>query len=244
MTPGWKGVRRRFTLIFGLALAGCSEGQRTTDDAFSRTGEIVAMSGGGGGAGNACFACHGLDGQGDGDTTPRLAGLDAGYLHKQLEDYAIGLRRDDSMGEIAKRLTPAARLRVATYYAGLPARATPAAEASPPRAFAACVECHGSAGQGVGAAGPAIAGQPAAYTVAQLRRWTSAERRNDPRGVMRTAAARLSGAETAAIAGWLAAQSAAPRPDIAAASGLAVASAWEAPAASRASRHPDPRPDA
>jgi cytochrome c553 len=41
-------------------------------------------------------------------------------------------------------------------------------------------------GRGVGAANPALSGQPAAYTVEQIKRWKTAERRNDPRGVMAT----------------------------------------------------------
>ena len=37
----------------------------------------------------ACAACHGPNGEGSAQTGfPRLAGLDAGYLHKQLRDFA------------------------------------------------------------------------------------------------------------------------------------------------------------
>jgi cytochrome c553 len=233
-------------LLGGVVLvSGCVPTTRRTDDALSRTGQLVAMSGGDGGAANACFTCHGLDGAGDGDATPRLAALDPGYLHKQLEDYATGLRKDDVMASIAKRLTPQARLSVATYYAGLPAPAPLAAETSPaPLAYAACVTCHGQGGEGMGAAGPAISGQPAAYSAEQLRRWRAAERRNDPRGVMRVAAARLSDPEIAAISAWLGARSAAPRPGSVAASASPEASASESPAASRAARHRGPPPDA
>lgn len=237
-------MRRLFAFFAGLALAGCGEASRTTDAAFSRTGRIVAMSGGDGGAANACFTCHGLDGAGDGDTAPRLAGLDAGYLHKQLEDYAAALRKDDTMASIAKRLTPRARVAVAAYYSALPPRPTSVSTAPAPAAYAACVECHGALGEGAGTAGPAIAGQPAPYTAEQLRRWRTAERRNDPRGVMRIAAGRLSDAESVAIASWLSAQSAAQPPGSVAATSSPGAAAWEAPAASRATRRPDPPPGA
>ena len=145
-------------LLAGVSLAACAQVTRTTDDAFSRTGQLVAMSGGDGGASNACFICHGLDGGGDGDTAPRLAGLDAGYLHKQLEDYAAGRRKDDVMGEIARRLTPQARLAVAGWYAGLPPPASPIAAPPGPITYDACIACHGPWGEGAGAAGPAIAG--------------------------------------------------------------------------------------
>jgi cytochrome c553 len=235
-------MRRALVLLLGFALAGCGETPGRTDAALSASGELVALSGGDGGAANACFACHGLNGEGDGDAAPRLAGLDAGYLLKQLEDYAAGLRADDTMAPIAARLSPAARVRVAEYYAGLETpTARPVMRRAAPRAYAGCVACHGGSGEGVGGGGPSIAGQPAAYTVEQLDRWRRAERRNDPRGVMRVAVQTLSGPEIGAIAVWLAGQSASPRPANAAASGSLADEASEAPAASRAGRHPDPR---
>jgi cytochrome c553 len=227
------------TALTSLLAAACSDVPTQTDIRLSRTGELVALSGGDGGAANACFTCHGLDGWGDGDATPRLAGLDAGYLHKQLEDYAAGSRPDPVMSAIAKRLTPRARQVVAAHYATLPtplglAEATPA-----PAAYAGCIACHGAAGEGGGAGNPAIAGQPAAYVVDQLHRWRRAERRNDPRGVMRVAAQALDETEIAAIAAWLETRSASPPPDSDAAIATASAPVWEAPAASRAGRRPD-----
>jgi cytochrome c553 len=67
-----------------LACAACDRPVSRTDEALSASGRLVAMSGGAGGAANACFSCHGLDGAGDGVSTPRLAGLEAGYLLKQM----------------------------------------------------------------------------------------------------------------------------------------------------------------
>jgi cytochrome c553 len=241
VTRGLLGMRRTRVFALGLALAGCGEAPSRTDAAFSANGRLVALSGGGGGAANACIACHGLNGEGDGDAAPRLAGLDAGYLLKQLEDYAAGLRKDDTMKSIAARLSPAARVRVAAYYAGLAPRVTAVSDRPAPPAFAGCVDCHGPSGEGVGGGGPAIAGQPAAYVAEQLDRWRRAERRNDARGVMRVAVRTLSDAEIAGLAVWLAAQSASPRPASVAASGSAADEASEAPAASRAGRRPDPR---
>src|SRR3546814_5826357 len=66
-------------------------------DPFRATGETIAMSGGNGGAAAACFTCHGLEGEGDGEVSPRLAGLDPGYLHRQLDDYANGRREHEAM---------------------------------------------------------------------------------------------------------------------------------------------------
>src|SRR5690606_33464179 len=103
----WLGsrlVRALSVLILAGVLSACGQSQSVTLDAFSETGRVIAMGGGAAGPKAACFACHGLDGNGDRDAAPGLAGLDAGYLHKQLSDYAAGTRTDDEMSWIAKRL--------------------------------------------------------------------------------------------------------------------------------------------
>ena len=108
-------------LVLLTGLAACDSTPGHTDRTFTANGQVIAMSGGAGGAANACFTCHGLDGGGDGVAAPRLAALDAGYLQKQLEDYASGLRPDDAMTRIAKALDQRGRREVAAYYAALPA---------------------------------------------------------------------------------------------------------------------------
>lgn len=235
-------------LLTGLAACDSTPGE--TDRAFTANGQIIAMGGGAGGAGNACFTCHGLDGGGDGVSAPRLAGLDAGYLHKQMEDYASGLRPDDAMTRIAKALDQRDRQEVAAYYAGLPAPPMQAAPSAPApavylngdasRGIVACAACHGGEGQGSGQGGnPQIAGQPVAYTLEQIDRWKAGARRNDPRGVMAAAVRSLSDPEARAIALWLSTRPASPAPANASASGSASVDAAARPAASRETRRPD-----
>jgi cytochrome c553 len=73
-------------------------------------GQLIAVGGGPGGAGAACFSCHGLQGQGDaGAAFPRLAGLDARYLAKQMDDYVSGARSDAVMIPISRQLAQADR---------------------------------------------------------------------------------------------------------------------------------------
>ena len=56
------------------------------------TGQQIATQGNGSGA-NACTACHGPAGMGNSAAGfPRLAGLNARYLAKQLSDYQSGTR--------------------------------------------------------------------------------------------------------------------------------------------------------
>ena len=230
------------------ALAGCHPATNVTEARLAETGELVALSGAGAGAAGACFTCHGLEGQGDGQAAPRLAGLDRGYLFKQMQDYAAGLRPHDVMGRIARRLTDAERRAVADHYAAMPVLAveasSPAAptvwlRGDPARGVIACAACHGPTGLGGGPGNPAVAGQPQAYTLEQLRRWKTAQRRNDPRGVMTAAVAPLIDAEMIEIAAWLAGRSPAPSPDSDGPSASVSASAAAAPAASRGTRRPD-----
>lgn len=228
------------------AVAACSPVDRRGEEVFSASGEIIAMSGGDGGPANACFNCHGLDGAGDGVSVPRLAGLDAGYLQKQLADYAIQTRSDPVMSPVARWLDDDDRQAVAAWYAAMPAPAStrpgppPAVylRGAPERGVAACASCHGAAGQGLGAGNPALYGQPAAYTLDQLRRWKTAERRNDPRGVMAAAVAGLTEAEMRAIAAWLEGAPTAPPPASDAASASASGPVAARPEASREARRP------
>ncbi|WP_369796680.1 cytochrome c [Phenylobacterium sp. CCH12-B4] len=177
------------------------------------------MGGGGAGAAGACFTCHGLGGEGDGQTAPRLAGLPAGYLQKQLEDYAAGLRPDPAMRSIAGALDADDRARVAAYYANLtPVGARNGAAGSRPttvarvlyhrgdvaRGLPACAGCHGAIGEGLGAGVPPLADQPAPYLREQLSQWRRGQRRNDPRGVMAAISGRLTTLEAEALARYAA----------------------------------------
>lgn len=238
---------RPIPLILAIAAAAaCSPVDRHATEIFSATGEIIAMSGGDGGPASACFSCHGLDGAGDGVSVPRLAGLDAGYLQKQLSDYAARRRADPVMSPIARWLDDEEQHAVAAFYAGMPARATAPVVAppavwltgAPERGVASCASCHGPDGRGLGAGNPAVFGQPAAYTLDQLRRWKRGERRNDPLGVMSNAVARLTDAEMRTIAAWLETAPSAPPPASGAASGSAGGAAAVRPAASREARRP------
>lgn len=234
-------------LLALTALTACSPASNDTGAAFTATGEIIAMGGGEGGPANACFSCHGLDGGGDGVSVPRLAGLDAGYLQKQLSDYAEDRRADPVMTPIARWLDDGDQRAVAARYAAMPPPPSTPRAAAPPdiylngapaRGVTACASCHGADGQGLGAGNPAISGQPAAYTLEQLRRWKTAKRRNDPRGVMADAVAGLSETEMRTIAAWLEHAPSAPPPASDAASASAAGAAAARPEASRGARRP------
>ena len=203
------------------AVASCSPPEGGDPDRFGASGELIAMSGAGAGAANACFTCHGLRGEGDGAGVPRLAGLDSGYLQHQLETYADGRRQNETMRWIAMQLAHDERLMVSNYYARLPWSPESrggAVEApqlfvagDPGRNLPACASCHGVDGLGIGAGIPPLAGQPAAYIVEQLENWRRGKRRSDPDDVMLEIARSLTRAEARALASYASALPAARR---------------------------------
>lgn len=179
-----------------LLAAACTDRLATTDDRWSRGGELIAMSGGEAGARYACVTCHGARGEGNGFDAPRLAGLPAGYLQKQMEDYAAGLRAHEVMRDVARFLDSHERVLVANHYAAMPPRALPpagteAVDAATPALYArACEQCHGAGGLGT-ASGPPLNAQPAFYLAQQLQDWQVSKRRNDAGQVMLKSAQRL-----------------------------------------------------
>lgn len=182
---------------------------------FTANGEVIAFGGGDGGPKHACFSCHGLSGEGDGQASPRLAGLPSGYMQRQLADYAEGRRTHPLMSPIGRTLSFEDRQAVSDYYERLPVDPRPPGETDlrgqalfhqgdPARGLAPCASCHGSLGQGVGLAYPPLAGQPAIYLAEQLRQWRNAKRRNDPMGVMLAVSRRLSEDEAEAVSRYAA----------------------------------------
>lgn len=167
-----------------------------------------------------CVACHGADGLGLAAAGfPRLAGLPAAYVRKQLTDFSSGARSNPVMQPLAKALTEAEIAAVSQAVAAMPfpAPATVPRSEMPgnaaqklalqgawERQIPACVSCHGPAGVGVGDAFPALAGQPAAYLAAQLTAWQNGTRRNDPNDLMGHIAKSLTPEEVQGVAHYFA----------------------------------------
>lgn len=182
----------------------------------------------------ACAQCHGAGGEGmAAGGFPELAGQNASYLAKQLNDFAADRRASPIMGPIAKALKPTEMQSLADYYQALVAPPRSAAAQHQTAASAAggvtpasasvaislgarlaqrgdwdhdipaCFACHGSAGSGIGAHFPRIAGQNRLYTERQLNDWKNNVRANDPQGLMKAVADRLSDAQIAAVSLYL-----------------------------------------
>jgi cytochrome c553 len=194
---------RHLPLCLLLLLTACTDRMAPSDDRWSRGGELIAMSGGEAGARYACVSCHGARGEGNGFDAPRLAGLPNGYLQKQMEDYAAGLRPHEVMRDVAGFLDSHERVSVANYYAALPVTASEAVAVTAPALYVrACQQCHGADAGGT-PLGPPLAGQPAFYLAQQLQDWQVAKRRNDGNHEMLKVAQQLKADEVHELSRYL-----------------------------------------
>ncbi|CAI8942656.1 Thiosulfate dehydrogenase electron acceptor [Pseudomonas soli] len=188
--------------------------------AHAADGQKIFNQGGQNPAAMACLGCHGPDGKGIAAAGfPRLAGLPAGYLSKQLQDFRSGSRKQAVMEPLAKALDDAEIEAISAYLAKLPADTAPDTRrqqiATDPvarlaiygdwsRKIPGCVQCHGPGGSGVGEHFPPLAGQPAGYLVAQLNAWRDGSRSNDPNQLMVDVAKAMTDAEVKAVADYFA----------------------------------------
>lgn len=178
-------------------------------------GEKIASAGSSTGAA-ACVTCHGAQAATAASSFPRLGGLSAEYIAKQLTDYQDGARAHPIMSGIAKTLSEADIASVAKYYGSQPA---PAVQAAAPgdnpsagarlhtggdmeRALPACANCHGMDARGAGPLMPGLFAQPSAYIAAQLNAFRGNQRANDDQGEMRSFASRLSDSDIASLADY------------------------------------------
>ena len=174
-----------------------------------------------------CQACHMENGggkdNGDIESWPRLAGLPAAYLAKQMRDFRNGNRQAPSMAPFANMLTDEQIANVSAYYASLPppdsditgADAATLAHGEKlamrgdwDRYLPPCMSCHGPGNRGAGDIFPPLAGQHAGYLRKQLQQWQQDQRQNDVNQLMTAIAKRLTPEDIEAVSLWLAAQTA------------------------------------
>lgn len=169
-----------------------------------------------------CAACHAADGNSILPANPKLAGQHAGYLAKQLADFkpqgGRKAARDNAvMAGMVATLSSADMRALAAYYAAQALKPAAASDKDlaalgqkiwrggiAEKSVAACAGCHGPDGAGVPVQYPRLAGQFAEYVEAQLKLFRGLGRGNDPNGMMRGVAARMSDAEIKAVAEYAA----------------------------------------
>ncbi|MEA2117527.1 c-type cytochrome [Halovibrio sp. HP20-50] len=204
----------RFGLLIGISLV--------TGGALAQQGDAER----GQAAAATCTACHQADGSGmnvpKGESWPRLAGLNADYIAKQLHDFKAGRRQNATMVTFANMLDDQQIADVAEYYSQMPvtpgqggdeadeallARGQQLAERGDWNAYiVSCQSCHGPSGTGVGSTFPGVASQHAGYISAQLTAWKNETRSNDPQNLMGAIAKRMNDNDIQAVSAWYATQ--------------------------------------
>lgn len=163
-----------------------------------------------------CAACHGPDGNSTNPAWPTIAGQHEEYIYKQLLDFKSGKRENPQMSPIIANMNEVDLSDVAAYFSDQtrkPGLAKPTnlltAEhlyraGDPKTGLAACTACHGPDGAGNPAAKfPSLSGQHAEYTITTLKAYKSEARKNDPNGIMRDIASKLSNSDIEIIANYL-----------------------------------------
>lgn len=164
-----------------------------------------------------CVACHGVNGNSVNPAWPNLAGQHASYIKRQLAAFKSDARRDPLMTPMAKPLSEQDMADLAAYYSAQ--TLTGNLEADPSkvalgeklyrggdaqRGVPACAACHGPRGSGNPAAAyPAVRGQHATYTAAQLKAYRSGTRQTDPNQMMRNVAAEMTDEQIDAVASYI-----------------------------------------
>ena len=164
-----------------------------------------------------CAACHASDGNSVSPANPVLAGQHGDYIAKQLANFKSGERKNPVMLGMAAALSPQDMKNLGAYFEGQKPKNRAAKDPQlvklgqqiyrggvMARSIAACASCHGPNGSGMPAQFPRVAGQYAEYTTAQLQAFRAGDRANDPNGMMRSIAGRMSDREIKAVAEYIA----------------------------------------
>jgi cytochrome c553 len=171
----------------------------------------------------ACSFCHGKQGEGNrqNEYYPRIAGKPADYLYRQLVNFRDGRRTYPQMVYMSRHLSDDYLREIAVYYSKLtPPYPTPIQPSATKDALArgeqivrngdqakgipACAACHGKALTGMLPGIPGLVGLYPDYINGQLGAWRSGLRHATEPDCMARIAQRLSGADSAAAAAYLA----------------------------------------
>ena len=163
-----------------------------------------------------CAACHTETGNSVAPPFPKLAGMHAEYLAKEMRDFASGARKSEIMHPIMQDVKRNEIDPLAHYFAAQ--RRTPGLVSDPSlipegkrlyhegnkaTGVPACAGCHMEDGGGAPRF-PMIAAQNSEYVAQQLRHFHTAERANDFGLLMRTVGGRLTESEIVAVSQYVA----------------------------------------
>jgi cytochrome c553 len=163
-----------------------------------------------------CAACHAVDGNSATAANPKLAGLNAEYLNKQLTDFKSGARKNPVMSGIVASLSPQDMQNLAAYFSAQQSK--PGTSKDQQLALVgqkiyrggvqgagvpACASCHGPQGKGIPTQFPRLAGQHGDYIYTQLNGFRVEARANDAAKMMRSIAAKMTDADMKAVSAYI-----------------------------------------
>ncbi|MGK2953390.1 MAG: c-type cytochrome [Thiobacillus sp.] len=163
-----------------------------------------------------CAACHSVDGNSVAAANPKLAGLNAEYLNKQLTEFKSGARKNAIMAGTVANLSAQDMQNLAAYYSAQ----QPKPGTSKDQQLAligekiyrggvqgagvpACASCHGPQGKGIPVQFPRVAGQHGDYIYTQLNAFRLGTRANDGAKMMRTIATKMTDADMKAVSAYI-----------------------------------------
>jgi cytochrome c553 len=162
-----------------------------------------------------CAGCHNEDGNSVVPDFPKIAGLDAAYITKQIADFKKFKRVSEIMGPMATQIADSEVEAIAAYYSKqkrTPGEVTDKNLAAQGQliytdgivnsAVPACAGCHGEKGEGTDKF-PRLASQHAGYLNTQLLNFKNDVRNNDAKKVMRAIAQRMTEQEIKAAAEFI-----------------------------------------
>lgn len=163
-----------------------------------------------------CAGCHAADGNSTIPANPRLAGLNAEYINKQLNNFKSGERKNAVMSGMVAGLSSQDMLNLAAYFSAQQPKPDTAKDKGLALAgqkifrggiqgagVPACASCHGPEGKGIPVQFPRLAGQHSDYIYTQLNNFRLSERSNDAAKMMRTIAAKLTDEDMKAVAAYI-----------------------------------------
>ncbi|MFZ3041518.1 MAG: c-type cytochrome [Thiobacillus sp.] len=163
-----------------------------------------------------CAACHAVDGNSVAAANPKLAGLNAEYLNKQLNDFKSGARKNPIMAGIVAKLSPQDMLNLAAYYSAQKPKPGTAKDQKlallgrkifhggvQGAGVPACASCHGAQGQGIPTQFPRLSGQHGDYIYTQLNAFRVETRANDGAKMMRSIASKMTDADMKAVSAYI-----------------------------------------
>lgn len=215
-----KNFTKRAAILLGLLAS--AQGAQSQDSQFVGNAEAGAEKTA------VCVACHGPDGNSGAPAFPKLAGLGAQYLYKQLEEIKNGERVVPLMMGMLADMSDQDLQDLAAYYADQTMQLSGAEDiqvqlnsgastgaldlgntiyrfGNPETGIPACSGCHSPQGLGNAPAGYArLGGQFSEYVAKQLRDFKLGDRTNDNQQIMRDVAEHMSEAEIVAVANYIA----------------------------------------